>query len=158
MADEKKEEKNKPFPKKIALIIGLPVLISGGLFIGWLQTNEVIKKCNEGNKEACDELVEDLPTSAEEALEESKISNPYFLKLMEKKKNSEIESEIKDQVRLELISKLNTCKRLIKQNLKDPDSFKQLNSLSEQFETGIVRYSATNSFGGRIQSAIDCYQ
>ncbi len=59
---------------------------------------------------------------------------------------------------MELISKLNTCKRLIKQNLKDPDSFKQLNILSEQFETGIVRYSATNSFGGRIQSAIDCYQ
>jgi len=104
--------------------------------------------------EACNELVEDLPTSAEEALEESKITNPYFLKLMEKKNNSKSEN----QERIEKLTKLNTCKNLIKQNLKDPDSFKQLNSLIEQFDTGIVRYSATNSFGGRIQSTFDCFK
>tara|TARA_S200000501_G_C20729706_1_gene702247 strand:+ start:66 stop:575 length:510 start_codon:yes stop_codon:yes gene_type:complete len=152
MADEKKEDKNKSFPKKIALIIGLPVLIVGAYFIGEMQTNEVIKKCNEGNRKACRELVEDLPTSAEKALEQSKITNSYFLWLMEKKNNSKSEN----QERIEKLTKLNTCKNLIKQNLKDPDSFKQLNSLIEQFDTGIVKYSATNSFGGRIQSAIDC--
>ena len=153
MADEKKEDKNKSFPKKIALIIGLPVLIIGAYFIGEMQTNEVIKKCNEGNRKACRELME-YPTSAEEALEQGKITNPYFIKLMEKKNNTKSEN----QVRIEKLTKLNNCKNLIKQNLKDPDSFKQLNSLIEQVDTGIVRYSATNSFGGRIQSTIDCYQ
>ena len=45
---------------------------------------------------------------------------------------------------------------LLKENMKDPDSFKVLNSISEQMSTGIIRYSATNSFGGRIQSTFNC--
>ena len=34
--------------------------------------------------------------------------------------------------------------------------YKELNGITEQFESGIIRYSATNSFGGRIQSTFDC--
>ena len=47
-------------------------------------------------------------------------------------------------------------KELLKKNLKDPSSYKELNTLLEQFQTGIIRYSATNSFGGRIQEVFNC--
>ena len=50
-----------------------------------------------------------------------------------------------------------TCKRLIKANLKDPDSFKIINNLETQVRTGIVEYTATNSFGGRVREAITCF-
>ena len=50
-----------------------------------------------------------------------------------------------------------TCKRLIKANLKDPDSFKIINNLETQVRTGIVEYTATNSFGGRVRDAITCF-
>ena len=157
MAEEKKKEKKTSFPKIIALIIGLPVFIIVVYFIGEIQTNEVIKKCNKYNRKACRELME-YPTSAEKALEQGKITNPYFLELMRKKNNSKSEYQERMEKRMEKLTNLNICKNLLKQNLKDPDSFKQLNSLIEQVDTGIVRYSATNSFGGRIQSAIDCFQ
>ena len=41
--------------------------------------------------------------------------------------------------------------------MKDPDSFKVLNSASSLFNTGIIRYSATNSFGGRVQEVYKCF-
>ena len=50
-----------------------------------------------------------------------------------------------------------TCKRLIKANLKDPNSFKMINNLETQVRTGIVEYTATNSFGGRVREAITCF-
>ena len=50
-----------------------------------------------------------------------------------------------------------TCKRLIKANLKDPDSFKIINNLETQVRTGVVEYTATNSFGGRVREAITCF-
>ena len=49
------------------------------------------------------------------------------------------------------------CKGLIKANLKDPDSFKIINNLETQVRTGIVEYTATNSFGGRVREAITCF-
>ena len=47
-------------------------------------------------------------------------------------------------------------KELLKKNLKDPSSYKELNTTLEQFQTGLIRYSATNSFGGRIQESFNC--
>ena len=49
------------------------------------------------------------------------------------------------------------CERLIKENLKDPDSYKRLNSRDNQIATGFIRYSATNSFGGRVQEVFKCF-
>ena len=48
-----------------------------------------------------------------------------------------------------------SCIRAVKNDLKDPGSFKRLDH-SEFRRTGILRYSATNSFGGRVQSVFDC--
>ena len=50
-----------------------------------------------------------------------------------------------------------TCKRLIKENLKDPDSLKIINNLETQIRTGIVEYTATNSFGGRVRESATCF-
>ena len=60
----------------------------------------------------------------------------------------------RDQLKIE---KLVSCRRLIRENLKDPSSFKVLNSSYSQKETGIIRYSATNSFGGRVQEVFKCF-
>ena len=42
--------------------------------------------------------------------------------------------------------------------MKDPDSFKVLNSGSALLNTGIIQYSATNSFGGRVQDSYKCFE
>ena len=49
------------------------------------------------------------------------------------------------------------CERVLKENLKDPDSYKRLNSRDNQIATGYIRYSATNSFGGRVQEVYKCF-
>tara|TARA_B100000475_G_C14772244_1_gene219640 strand:- start:30 stop:275 length:246 start_codon:yes stop_codon:yes gene_type:complete len=78
---------------------------------------------------------------------------------LEKKKNMEElkRKKAEEQQKVDaLVTRMAICKRLIKENLKDPDSFKVLNSITEQMATGIIRYSATNSFGGRVQERFDC--
>ena len=59
--------------------------------------------------------------------------------------------------RFQRVGQITLCKTLLKQSLKDPRSFKELNGIMDQYQTGIIRYSATNSFGGRIQSTFDCF-
>ena len=41
---------------------------------------------------------------------------------------------------------------------KEPTRYKEVNSILEQMRTGVIVYSATNSFGGRIQSSFNCSQ
>ena len=55
------------------------------------------------------------------------------------------------------IEQLRFCEDLIKENLKDPSSYKRLTSRDEQIRTGIIRYSGTNSFGGRVQESFECF-
>jgi len=46
---------------------------------------------------------------------------------------------------------------LIKANLKDPNSYKRITSRYMQIETGLIEYTATNSFGGRVRESFRCY-
>ena len=55
------------------------------------------------------------------------------------------------------IEQLRFCEDLIKENLKDPSSYRRLTSRDEQIRTGIIRYSGTNSFGGRVQESFKCF-
>ena len=55
------------------------------------------------------------------------------------------------------IERLRFCEDLIKENLKDPSSYKSLISKDEQIRTGIIIYSGTNSFGGRVQESFECF-
>ncbi len=69
---------------------------------------------------------------------------------IERAKNSSANNRKKIEI-------LVACKSLIKANLKDPNSFKIINNLETQVRTGIVEYTATNSFGGRVREAITCF-
>ena len=60
----------------------------------------------------------------------------------------------KDEIRLE---SLQFCDDLIKENLKDPSSYRRINSRTEQIATGVIKYSGTNSFGGRVQESFKCF-
>ena len=60
----------------------------------------------------------------------------------------------KEQLRLK---SLQFCDDLIKENLKDPSSYRRINSRTEQIATGIIKYSGTNSFGGRVQESFKCF-
>ena len=66
-------------------------------------------------------------------------------------KNKKKEPEVR------AIDILRFCERVLKENLKDPDSYKCLNSRDNQIATGYIRYSATNSFGGRVQEVYKCF-
>ena len=55
------------------------------------------------------------------------------------------------------IEKLRFCEDVIKSNLKDPSSFRRINSRDRQIATGYIRYSATNSFGARVQEVFECF-
>ena len=48
------------------------------------------------------------------------------------------------------------CMNFIKMNLKDPSSFRKISSIDDVYKTKQFVYSATNSFGGRIQTTFDC--
>tara|TARA_S200000501_G_C20372691_1_gene546955 strand:+ start:87 stop:539 length:453 start_codon:yes stop_codon:yes gene_type:complete len=56
-----------------------------------------------------------------------------------------------------LMGKLRVCDSYIKNNLKDPSSYKRINSDYIRMETGFIRYSATNSFGARVQEVYKCF-
>ena len=47
------------------------------------------------------------------------------------------------------------CRVTLKNRLKDPDSFKQ-HDYGRFMKTGVIEYSATNSFGARLRSTFDC--
>ena len=45
---------------------------------------------------------------------------------------------------------------VIKAFLKDPNSYKCINSRYMQEETGILKYTVNNSFGGRVRESFKC--
>ena len=48
------------------------------------------------------------------------------------------------------------CVRQLKNSLKDPHSLRRLGSPSQENASGIIKYSATNSFGGRVTGYYVC--
>ena len=112
-----------------------------------IEIKKEVDKCNEGIEEVCQKLLQGNEDVS------GQITNPLYKETFIEKQNqiNEIKRK-KEAMQLKIVR----CRRLIKQNLKDTSSFKVLNSYSEQVSTGIVRYSATNSFGARVQEAFDC--
>ena len=152
-------EEKKP-KKKGGCLVGCGTVIFGFIILGSIigvieeQQNESEKielrkevdKCNEGIEEVCEKLLQGSKDVG------GQITNPIYREtFLEKQKQID---EIKRR-REEMELKIVRCRRLIKENLKDPSSFKILNSYSEQVRTGIVRYSATNSFGARVQEVFN---
>lgn len=48
------------------------------------------------------------------------------------------------------------CVRQLKNQLKNPSSLRRLGSPSRENASGIIKYSATNSFGGRVVGYYVC--
>ena len=157
MTEEKKTK------KKGGCLVGCGTVIFGFIILGSIigvieeQQNESEKielrkevdKCNEGIEEVCEKLLQGSKDVG------GQITNPLYRKtFLEKQKQIDEIKRKREEMQLKIVR----CRRLIKENLKDPSSFKILNSYSEQVRTGIVRYSATNSFGARVQEVFDCNQ
>ena len=161
MADEKKKEEKK-LKKKRFILAGVFVAVVIAVFIGEKMKNDIIKKCNDGSIEACKEIENEWEYIYDDKEGRSKITNPYFTDKF--KRLNEIEDKAKAQKARESqeikesVAKMNACKTVLKMSLKDPDSYKELNSLEDQFRFGIIEYSATNSFGGRIRQQFNCNQ
>ncbi len=126
-----------------------------------LQAEKLLDLCNSGDTESCDELREGQYKS---------VTNPTWIKNNRHTKLNGVLSEEqekyyrdnyvfekpKSKLRKE-IDLVRFCEDLIKENLKDPSSYKRLTSRNEQIRTGIIRYSGTNSFGGRVQESFKCF-
>ena len=178
MTEEKQKEIRKFYQKKRFIIPSGLILFFVAIGI-WAQKeiNTLIDECNTGSIESCKKLEDTYPSSYDSKVKRSKITNPYFTdkfkKLDEIQDSAEIEqakeeAEKKRKIdeanrknaeeikrRNESVLKMKLCKELLKKNLKDPSSYKELNTTLEQFQTGLIRYSATNSFGGRIQEVFN---
>ena len=76
-------------------------------------------------------------------------------KRLEKYKKEEKKKE--KSPTLKKIEIIRLCEDLIKANLKDPNSYKRITSRYVQIETGLIEYTATNSFGGRVRESFRCY-
>ena len=112
-----------------------------------IELKKEVDKCNEGIEEICEKLLQSSKDVG------GQITNPLYREtFLEKQKQIDEIKRKQEEMQFRIVR----CRRLIKENLKDPSSFKILNSYSEQLRTGIVRYSATNSFGARVQEAFDC--
>ena len=55
------------------------------------------------------------------------------------------------------IQLLRKCGDVIKAFLKDPNSYKGINSRYRKEETEIIEYTVTNSFGGRVRDFYKCF-
>ena len=125
-----------------------------------IQAEKLLDLCNLGDIKSCDELPEGKYTSV---INPTWIKNNRHTKLdgvlsKEQEKyyrdNYVFEKPKKEVKNIDLVR---LCEDLIKENLKDPGSYKRLTSRNEQIATGIIRYSGTNSFGGRVQESFKCF-
>ena len=168
MADEKKKDERKFYKKKrFILPTGFILFVLAFGIYGAKMGEELIEKCNKGSIEACKEIESEWEYLYDDKEERSKITNPYFTDKFkkldkmqdaaEKKKAEAKEKNAEEKKKVDaMVLKMKLCKELLKKNLKDPNSYKELNTVLEQFQTGIIRYTATNSFGGRIQETFNC--
>ena len=145
-----KSEKGNGCLSGCGTIIGILFIL--GLIGSCIDENEdksEIDKCNAGIEEVCEKLLKGSKDVS------SQITNPIYRDtFLEKKRNIDVVKQKREEAVLRIVQ----CKSILKSALKDPSSFRVLNGISEQVSTGIIRYSATNSFGGRIQEAFDCNQ
>tara|TARA_B100000242_G_C42796124_1_gene370354 strand:+ start:102 stop:572 length:471 start_codon:yes stop_codon:yes gene_type:complete len=144
----------------IAFLGGLLGLLIYGFVSEDIKGNKLVKQCNDGKIESCDEVPEHkygLVTN------EIWINDNRHTKLRDfrTKKEKEFYKNVKPKTpktkEIKDIDVVRFCEDLIKENLKDPSSYKRLTSRDEQIRTGIIRYSGTNSFGGRVQESFKCF-
>ena len=101
--------------------------------------------------------IKDDMTSEEYDLIEN-LTKRYKIDLDRRLENYKKEEKKKEKSpTLKKIEIIRLCEDLIKANLKDPNSYKRITSRYMQIETGLIEYTATNSFGGRVRKSFRCY-
>ena len=139
---------------------GLLGLITYGLVSEDIKANKLVKECNDGKIESCDEVPERKYGLLNN---EVWIEDNWHTKYRDfrVKKDQEAYKKTKPKTpktkEIKDIDLVRFCEDLIKENLKDPSSYKRLTSRDEQIRTGTIRYSGTNSFGGRVQESFKCF-
>jgi hypothetical protein len=123
---------------------------------------EYEKKCADGDKSYCD-LVANVKPAALKAQAQDK-ADRAARELQAKADSAARAEEETNREAASLrrqgfaISQQHAigCAILLQRQLNDPSSFRQLNSVRETQETGVIRYTATNGFGGRVQAVHHC--
>ena len=146
----------------------LPLIGAGALtglfFIGQSGIDQDIAACNAGNDKICVDMANRLSGSF---FGIDKITNPAFAEARkEVKAKAQAVAAAKPQPKLWQPTPYNVsmlslaCENRLKPNLKDPRSFRRLDEgvaeLTDSHVTIRVAYTATNSFGGRVQNTHDC--
>jgi len=155
---------------QIPLITVVVALIGTGIY-GFISNdikqNKLVKQCNDGKIESCDEVPElkyGLLTNEKWIKDNFHTKYRDFRINKEKKayKKTKPTTEPKkinktEPKKIKRIDLVRFCEKLIKENLKDPDSYKKITSRDRQEATGIIEYTATNSFGGRVRESFTCF-
>ena len=146
----------------IAFLGGQLGLIIYGLVSEDIKANKLVKHCNDGKIESCDEVPEHKYglVNNETWIEDNRHTK---LRDFRTKKEKEFCKSIKPTTpknkpkELKDIDLVRFYEDLIKENLKDPYSYKRITSRTQQIKTGIIEYTATNSFGGRVRESFKCF-
>tara|TARA_B100002019_G_C21134214_1_gene529860 strand:- start:32 stop:550 length:519 start_codon:yes stop_codon:yes gene_type:complete len=145
-----------------ALFLFLLFIILG--FLVGADINKKIKKCNEGGKEECQNLIDSYPTSLDEE-DIAEITNPLFndlyqnyllIKKIELDSLKESEKPKKREALYLTNPELAECTDILRNSLTYPDSLITLNSPGNQLVYGLISYQAINSNKERFRNKFDC--
>ena len=93
-------------------------------------------------------------TESPEAKEARQLEHQQTRQLMAEK---EAERKAKYESQFVISSAQRTqCRQAIQQAMHDPSSFRWEGSMSNMRRTGVLKFSGTNAFGGRVQQTYAC--
>lgn len=158
--EEANKRQDKGSSKNIVLGIGGALVALLVIMVSCMEnmeseaTKQRVKACNNSStyEYNCEKLLKD-----DDFEQESSITNPAYVdQFKEKKLKRTAQQRAADTKRAQQsaeISAIIACRNSLKRRLKDPDSLK---ILGENRKLGLINYSATNSFGGRLQNTFNC--
>ncbi len=149
----------KRFIAAITVAVAIPAL-AGLAHLGNEGNKQYLADCNAGNTETCSKVFDGT------SVNRSMITNKDHLAKVAAEKQAAATAEANKPVSLvTLISRdnnrtLSGCRVAIKSALKDPSSYREVDhdyvKVSNTQLAVRVTYSATNSYGGRIQQQQAC--
>lgn len=149
----------KRFIAAIATAVVIPAL-AGLAYLGNESNKQFLADCNAGNTEICSKVIINKNNN------KPQITNKdYLTKVAADQKAAAIAEANKPVSLVTLISRdknrtLSSCRAIVKSALKDPGSYREVDyTFAKVSNTQLavrLTYSATNSFGGRIQSQQAC--
>ncbi len=121
-------------------------LVLFSAYISMIPARMEAKKqaCADGNQKAC-QFFAGLAGSKAEREAKQKADRAEWDAQRAREKGADL--SVDDVVR---------CEFLLKRQLNDPDSYRKLNNITEVMRSGVIRYTATNGFGGRVQAIHHC--